>query len=69
MKKMTAKEFLEGVQVLKENEWYWTFDNDYSHKYKMLAMTDPNNITKASWQYVCSVMDFMLQANQRMFVK
>ena len=67
MKKYTINEFENGLQELKKNDWYWNFDNDYKSKYKTLLNVDFERISKYSWDYVCDLMDFMLDANKRIF--
>lgn len=65
---MTIEEFNKGLKSLKANEWYWEMDNDYRDKYRIVKdIIITENLGEDNWAYGCSLLTFLLEANNRIF--
>ena len=61
------KHIIAAYELLKKNESYWLFDNDYRTKYqyiKEVATTDTPH-TRYSLEYIADIADYMLEVNKR----
>lgn len=65
---LTIEEFNEGVKTLQANEGHWEMDNDYRDKYRIVKdIAISENLAKDNWEYGCSLLSFLLEANNRIF--
>ena len=67
-KNMTVEKFNEGLKVLEQNEWYWEMDSEYRRKYRIVKdSAESTNLAEGNWGYAWNMLDFLLEANARIF--
>lgn len=60
-----------AYEILKVNEDYWLFDNDYKRKYSYIKefVTTESVYTNETVEYIADIADFMLNVHNRIFGK
>jgi hypothetical protein len=58
-----------AYEVLKKNEFYWTFDNDYKNKYRMIKdfVTTDSIYSDHSIDYLADIAEYMMNQSKVIF--